>query len=369
MSDESKKPVELSVQEAAMLACPSRPLIDIRTVTEQQAGIPSGAISLAPEDLLDKLKSNAKMAESGGYLLCAEGIRSRELAERLSELGINSFSSVSGGFKAWVEAGLPTGYPQGLDANQAERYARHLVMPQVGPQGQRLLLESRILLVGLGGLNSPAALYLAAAGVGTLGLVDDEAVERSNLQRQVIHQESGIGKLKTESAANAIAALNPELELQIFNHRIDETNAESRLRGWDVVVDGTDNFPARYALNTACVKLGIPLVYGAVMRFQGQVSVFWPGAPEHDGDEAPPCFQCMVPVAPSAQDAPGCSVAGVLGVLPGIVGTLQANEALKLVLGLGRPLTGRLLMFDALQMDFRQAAVRNRPGCPACGRN
>lgn len=367
MSDTSKTIVEVSVEDAARLACPSRPLIDIRSGTERQTGIPGGAISLAPEDLLDKLETDAGLAENGAYLLCAEGVRSRELLETLSARGINTFSNVSGGFKAWVKAGLPTGYPQGLDATQAERYARHLVMPQVGPEGQRKLLDSRILLAGLGGLNSPAALYLAAAGVGTLGLIDDDEVELSNLQRQVVHHQSRIGQTKTGSAAESISGLNPEIELQIFNQRVDDSNAESLVAGWDVVIDGTDNFPARYALNDACVKQGIPLVYGAVMRFQGQVSVFWPGAPRQQANSTPPCFRCMLPDAPSARDTPGCAVAGVLGVLPGIVGTLQASEALKLVLGIGRPLTGRLLMFDALLMDFRQAAVKSRPGCPACG--
>ena len=349
------------------MACPLKPLFDIRTLPERQVGTPRGAINLSAEELQDEIYSDSGRKEAGGYILCAEGVRSLALVKRLADLGINGFFSVTGGFKAWLDAGLPTGYPQGLNATQVDRYARHLVMPQVGPEGQRKLLESRILLVGLGGLNSPAALYLAAAGVGTLGLVDNEMVERSNLQRQVVHRESRIGQLKTESAADSLGSLNPDIDIRIFNQRVDSSNAKSLVEGWDVVIDGTDNFPARYALNDACIRHGVPLVYGAVMRFQGQVSVFWPGAPGHAPDEAPPCFRCMVPEAPLPRDTPGCAVAGVLGVLPGIVGTLQANEALKLILRIGRVLTGRLLMFDALVMDFRQASVKRKPSCPGCG--
>ena len=366
MSDRRPTAIEVTVKEAASMVCPTRPLIDIRSPLERQVGVPRGAVFIDAEDFLASLQLSQAAAE-GGYILCAEGVRSRQLIEQLAEQGIQTFHSVAGGFRAWVEAGLPTGYPQGLNARQAERYARHLVMPQVGPEGQRKLLKSRVLLVGLGGLNSPAALYLAAAGVGTLGLVDNDKVDRSNLQRQVAHGESRIGQLKTESAAQSIAELNPDIEIQLFNQKVDAGNAETLVGGWDVVIDGTDNFPARYALNDACVQHGIPLVYGAVMRFQGQVSVFWPGAPGQATGETPPCFRCMVPQAPSAQDTPGCAVAGVLGVLPGIVGALQANEALKLALGIGQPLTGRLLMFDALVMDFRQARVKRLPACPACG--
>jgi molybdopterin/thiamine biosynthesis adenylyltransferase len=302
----------------------------------------------------------------GGYILCAEGVRSRKLVEQLRAGGMDSYFSVAGGFSAWTQAGLPTDYPDGLDASQAERYARHLVMPQVGPEGQQKLLRSRVLLVGLGGLNSPVALYLAAAGVGRLGLLDDDTVERNNLQRQVVHREDRIGRLKTESAAESILALNPDVDCRIFNQRLDAGNAGKLVEDWDVVIDGSDNFPARYALNDACVKRGIPLVYGAVMRFQGQVSVFWPQAPGHAPGNRPPCFRCMLPREPSEQDAPSCAVAGVLGVLPGIVGTLQANEALKVILAIGEPLIGRLLMFDALLMDFRQARVKPVPDCPAC---
>ena len=366
MNDRNIIAVELPVHEAAALVCPDRPLIDIRSALERQTGVPSGAISIDAEAFL---RSGPGEAPASGFILCAEGVRSRQLVEQLRERGIDTFFSVAGGFRAWTQAGLPTGYPQGLDAVQAERYARHLVMPQVGPEGQRKLLRSRVLLVGLGGLNSPVALYLAAAGVGRLGLVDDDRVERNNLQRQVVHAENRIGQLKTESTSKSINALNPDVDCRIFNQRLEANNADKLVNGWDVVIDGSDNFPTRYALNDACVKHGVPLVYGAVMRFQGQVSVFWPNAPGQAPDNRPPCFRCMTPQAPSAQDTPGCAVAGVLGVLPAIVGTLQATEALKLMLAIGQPLIGRLLMFDALQMDFREARVKRVPDCPSCSAN
>lgn len=369
MNDRSTIDIELPVHEVAGLACPTRPLIDIRSSRERQVGVPSGALSLAGQEFLQELRNNPQMAEAGGYILCAEGVRSREIVEQLRTRGIDTFFSVAGGFRAWTEAGLPTGYPQGLDATQADRYARHLVMPQVGPEGQHRLLQSRILLVGLGGLNSPVALYLAAAGVGRLGLVDDDRVERNNLQRQVVHGESRIGQLKTDSTAESIRALNPDTDCRIFNQRLDAGNAEVLVRDWDVVIDGSDNFPARYALNQACVKQAIPLVYGAVMRFQGQVSVFWPDAPGYPKGARPPCFKCLLPQAPSERDTPSCSDAGVLGILPGIVGTLQATEALKLALAIGEPLVGRLLMFDALLMDFREAGIKRMPECPVCSQN
>jgi len=308
-------------------------------------------------------------AGAGGFLMCAEGVRSLAAARRLRNQGFTAYQSVTGGFLAWQRAGLPVGYPDGFDASSAQRYARHLVMPQVGPAGQHRLLRSRMLLVGLGGLNAPAALYLAAAGVGRLGLVDPDRVERSNLQRQVVHAESTLGRNKAVSAQARIRDLNPDIETVVIERRIEAENAAEVLAGWDIVIDGTDNFPARYALNEACVRLGVPLVYGAVMRFQGQVSVFWPARPapsEASPDGPAPCFRCLFPQPPAAADAPGCAEAGVLGVLPGIVGTLQASEALKLALGIGQPLVGRLLMLDALNMEFRQARIAADPECPAC---
>lgn len=365
MSKETDRNIEVSVEEAARLFCAVKPLIDIRTALEMKMGVPAGATAMTADEVLSKYSGSGEKAGQGAYILCAVGVSSLTLVQQLRSRGLNGFYNVAGGFHAWTEAGLPTGYPRGLSAEQADRYSRHLVIPQVGPEGQRKLLASRMLLVGLGGLNAPVALYLAAAGVGTLGLVDDDSVERSNLQRQVIHVDSRIGEKKIRSAATSIQALNPEVAIEVFDQRVDEANAVSLIQGWDIVIDGTDNFPARYVLNEACLRHRVPLVYGGVMRFQGQVSVFWPGG--SSPGESWPCFQCAFPQAPAAADVPSCAQAGVLGVLPGITGTLQANEALKLALGIGQPLTNRLLMFDALNMDFRQATLKSRPDCPACG--
>lgn len=361
--------LEVSVAEAASLACPSRPLIDLRDARERQVGVPRGAAVMTLEEVLEHCRRTGSEGDPRGYLLCAEGVRSLDAVHALRREGFDGFLSVAGGFQAWQDAGLPVGYPEGFDAASAQRYARQLVMPQVGAEGQRKLMRTSILLAGLGGLNAPTALYLAAAGVGRLGLVDPDHVERSNLQRQIVHAESTLGQNKALSAQERIRDLNPDVETVVVERRIDAANARDLAAGWDIVVDGTDNFPARYALNEACVRLGIPLVYGAVMRFQGQVSVFWPGRPEPQA-ESPvaqaPCFRCMLPDPPSAADAPSCAEAGVLGVLPGIVGTLQAGEALKLALGIGQPLVGRLLMLDALGMEFRQARIAADPDCPVC---
>lgn len=356
MSNGKHPILEISATEAAATNLPDTPLIDIRTAVERQAGTPAGALPANAEELLGQCRSMGGGKRISGFIMCVEGVRSLQLVKQLHAEGFTGLRSVEGGFLAWQAAGLPLS-PAVLGKEQGQRYARHLVMPQVGPDGQRKLLDSSVLLAGLGGLNSPAALYLAAAGVGSLGLLDDDRVERSNLQRQIIHGEASLGKSKPHSASQRIADLNPDIATVIIKQRLDENNAEELLQGWDVVIDGTDNFPARYALNDACTRLSIPLVYGAVMRFQGQVSVFNGG----------PCFRCLMPLSPPEQDIPGCSEAGVLGVMPGIVGTLQASEAIKLLLGLGRPLSGRLLMIDALNMEFRETRIRRNPDCPTCG--
>jgi molybdopterin/thiamine biosynthesis adenylyltransferase/rhodanese-related sulfurtransferase len=365
MKQRTRPPLEIAPEEAASLACPDRPLIDIREPAERLQGVPTGAVLLTVDELLEGCRGADSASGTGGFVLCAEGVRSLEAVRRTRSEGVTGYRSVTGGFDAWRDAGLPVGYPEGFDAVSAQRYARHLVMPQVGAAGQRRLLRTRVLLAGLGGLNAPAALYLAAAGVGRLGLADPDRVERSNLQRQVIHAESTLGKNKALSAQARLLDLNPDVETVLIEQRIDRNNAEQLVADWDIVVDGTDNFPARYALNEACVRLGKPLVYGAVMRFQGQVSVFWPARPEGEVGAAP-CFRCLFPQAPAAVDAPSCAEAGVLGVLPGIVGTLQASEALKLALGIGQSLTGRLLLIDALNLEFRQARIAADPDCAVC---
>lgn len=363
MDDHLQRPREISAGLACENACPEHPVIDIRKAHERIAGTPVGAVFIEADELLARCFADECFASKGGAILCAEGVRSLKLVDDLHHRGFNRFSSVAGGMLAWLAAGLPAVQPEDFNPEQTERYARHLVMPQVGLEGQRKLRQSRVLLAGLGGLNSPAAMYLAAAGVGTLGLLDNDRVERSNLQRQLIHGESSLGSPKTESAASRLADINPDTRLELINARVDKENATDRVRGWDVVVDGTDNFPARYALTDACAQLGIPLVYGAVMRFQGQVSVFDPAR-----DEQSPCFRCLMPEAPVAGATPSCSEAGVLGVMPGIIGTLQAAEALKLLLGVGQVLTGQLLLVDTLTMEFRRMRIPRKAGCATCGR-
>lgn len=355
--------VEISAHEAARLGGPQMPILDIRSQAERATGFARGSQCYEPDALIARAVGLEREALHAGLVMCAAGVRSRALVMELRRRGLDGFYSVTGGFAAWRAAGLPAQYPAGIDARRSERYARHLVMPQVGPAGQLKLLQSRMLLVGLGGLNSPAALYLAAAGVGTLGLVDNDTVERSNLQRQVIHCEAALGSAKVDSAATRLGQLNPDVRIERFNLRVDEDNAADLVEGWDIVLDGADNFPTRYALNAACLQHHVPLVYGAVMRFQGQVSVFDP-RPE----SAPqPCFRCLFAAAPPVADAPACSAAGVLGVMPGVIGILQACEALKLALGIGRPLTGRLLMVDILNMDFLETRLQPDPACLACG--
>ena len=247
----------------------------------------------------------------------------------------------------------------GLTPEEALRYHRQIILPQVGPEGQELLKQASILLIGAGGLGSPAALYLAAAGVGRLGVVDADVVELSNLQRQVLHDTPSVGRSKTESARRRLARINPDVQVEDYPVRLDSGNALDILRGWDLVVDGTDNFPTRYLVNDACVMLGKPFVYGAIFRFEGQAAVF-----AHDGG---PCYRCLFRDPPPPEMVPSCSEAGVLGVLPGVIGTIQAAEAVKLALGIGRPLIGRLLLFDALEMEFREVEVRRDPECVACG--
>jgi molybdopterin/thiamine biosynthesis adenylyltransferase/rhodanese-related sulfurtransferase len=359
MKPSRPEPLEISVQEARRA---SRPILDIRSPAERRVGEAPGALLLAADDILAACAADPGFARRGGYVLCVEGVSSLALVERLRSLGHDRFRSVHGGMSAWLAAGLPRAGDDGLAPQQADRYARHLVLPEVGREGQRRLSGARVLLAGLGGLGSPAALYLAAAGVGTLGLLDDDRVARSNLQRQVLHADGAVGRPKTRSAAERLRENNPDVRTETIDRRLDADNAPELVRGWDLVLDGTDNFAARYALNDACVAARIPLVYGAVMRFQGQVSVFHPAS----GPDAP-CFRCLAPREPAEGAAPSCAEAGVLGVLPGIVGTLQAAEALKLLLGIGRPLTGRILLVDALDMQFREMRLARRANCPACG--
>lgn len=335
-------------------------LIDVREDGERASGTPVGAVGLSRGFL--ELRIEQIEADRGRpvLVLCGSGQRSLLAAEALQRMGYTQVSSVAGGFQRWKAEGLPVA-TGALDSDAAERYARQLQLPQVGEAGQAKLGAARVALLGAGGLGAPAALYLAAAGVGQLTLIDDDRVERSNLHRQVIHADARVGMLKTESAQMALLALNPRACVELRNERLQADNVERLLAGHDLIIDGADNFPARYLVAAASRRLGLPMVYGAVERFTGQVSVFDPRRADS------PCYRCLFPEPPAAADAPNCSEAGVLGVLPGIVGLLQATEALKLILAMGEPLVGRLLHFDALAMRFRETRLPRDPGCPGCG--
>jgi molybdopterin/thiamine biosynthesis adenylyltransferase/rhodanese-related sulfurtransferase len=349
-------------------------LVDVREPEELPAGMPEGAISLPLSRIeaeagacLRELAGEHALAGGGCLLLiCGSGRRSLRAAEALLGAGLADAASIAGGMQAWNAAGLPKQAPAGTDPAEAdflERYSRHLRLPQVGREGQEKLLRSRIVLVGAGGLGSPAAFYLAAAGVGRLRLVDHDRVDRSNLQRQILHRDDGIGELKVDSAARALSALNPGIRIETVPERLSADNVVSLIADADVVIDGTDNFPARYLLNDACLLAGKPLLYGAVHRFEGQVSLFDAGRRRGEA----PCYRCLFPEPPTAEEAPNCAEAGVLGVLPGVIGLLQATEAIKLLLGIGDSLAGRLLHFDALGMRFRETRLKADPDCPTCG--
>jgi len=335
-------------------------LLDVREDGERAAGLPEGAIGLARAEIPSRIRDLVADPSREILTICASGRRSLLAAETLRELGYKNVASVRGGMSRWLAEGLPVACSE-LDADAAKRYARHLVLPEVGVAGQQKLRNARVALIGAGGLGSPAALYLAAAGVGRLTLIDDDHVDRSNLQRQVLHADARIGMPKTESARLTLAALNPSVRLELHEARVQAANVEGLVRGHDVIIDGADNFPVRYLLSAASRQLKIPLVYGAVHRFTGQVSVFDPRRSDS------PCYRCLFPEPPSAAEAPNCSEAGVLGVLPGVIGLLQATEAIKLVLGVGETLAGRLLCYDALATRFRELKLPRDPECPGCG--
>ena len=332
-------------------------LIDVRESEEFAAGKIPGAVSIPRGFLELRIEEKAKRDELL-ILYCAGGTRSALAAKTLREMGYENVASMAGGYNRWSDSGFPVEKPFVLTNEQKERYRRHLVIPEVGEEGQAKLLRSKVLLMGAGGLGSPAALYLAAAGVGTLGVVDMDVVDLSNLQRQVIHTQDRAGKPKTESARMTIQALNPDVKVVPFQERLTSQNVLRVLEGFDMVIDGGDNFPTRYLLNDACVVLNKPNIHGSIYRFEGQVTTFLP--------RQGPCYRCLYPMPPPAEMAPSCAEAGVLGVLPGIIGLLQANEAIKLILGVGEPLVGRLLTFDALETRFSELRLRRDPSCPVC---
>ena len=347
---------EVDVAAAAALLDAGAQLIDVREPDETSAGTIAGAL-IIPRGMLE-LQIEGKVADTAQTLvvMCAGGTRSALAAQTLASMGFTSVVSLAGGFNAWKDAGLPWGDDGSLSMEQRARYGRHLNLPEIGEAGQLRLLDSKVLLLGAGGLGSPAALYLAAAGVGTIGIVDMDVVDASNLQRQVIHNLDRLGQKKVDSAAESIRRLNPDVTVVSHPVRLDASNVLEIINGYDVIVDGADNFPARYVLNDASVKLGIPVVHGSIFRFEGQVTVFDP--------MSGPTYRDMLPVPPSAEQAPNCAVAGVLGVLPGIVGSIQAVEAIKLLVGLGDPLVGRLLIFDALDMAFSEYVLAVSPDNP-----
>jgi sulfur-carrier protein adenylyltransferase/sulfurtransferase len=336
--------------------------IDVREVEEWGAGHIPGAKHVPKSYLESRIEGAVPDRSQHVILYCASGNRSAWAARTLIEdLGYEHVESMTGGFTLWKDRDYDVELPRTLTAEQRDRYSRHLLLPEVGIEGQQKLLDAKVLLLGAGGLGSPAALYLAAAGVGTLGIVDNDEVDVSNLQRQVIHSTDRIGVPKVDSAEATIASLNPDVKVQKYNVRLGPENIMEILRGYDIVVDGLDNFPTRYLLNDASVRLGIPVVSAAILGFEGQLSVFKP----YDG----PCYRCLFPVPPPAELAPSCGANGVLGVLPGTMGLLQATEVIKLILGVGDPLIGRLLMYDALAATVTEVKVRRDPDCPICSRH
>ncbi len=334
-------------------------LVDVRERHEWNEGYIPGAVHVPRGHLESKIEEVVPDKSKKVVLYCAGGTRSLMAGNTLRQMGYDDVVSMAGGFGQWKGSGYRFVQPQTLTEAQTRRYSRHLLVPEVGEDGQVKLLSSKVLLIGAGGLGSPAALYLAAAGVGTLGIIDADVVDDSNLQRQIIHTTARIGEYKAESARTAIAALNPDVKVKTYIERLDETNVQQLVDEYDVIVDGTDNFPTRYLLNDAAVIANKPVVHGSVFRFEGQITVLKP----YDG----PCYRCLYPEPPPPALAPSCAEAGVLGVLPGIIGLLQATETIKLLLGIGEPLVGRLSTYDALAGEFNELRLFRDPNCPACG--
>ncbi|MBP6796662.1 MAG: molybdopterin-synthase adenylyltransferase MoeB [Luteimonas sp.] len=354
---------EITPREAGQRLARGALLIDVREDHERELGMAEGAVGVARDELERTPHQYIADQMAEVLLICQSGGRSMLAVEQLQRLGYPNVVSVRGGTSMWQAEGLPLTRPAGqVDTDFHERYSRHLKLPEIGAKGQRRLEAATAVVVGAGGLGSPAAFYLAAAGVGRLRIVDDDVVDRSNLQRQILHADADTGLPKVDSAETRLSALNPRVDIEPVRERMTSDNVERLLLDADVVVDGADNFPVRYLLNDACVQLHKPLVYGAVHRFEGQVSVFDAGRQRGRA----PCYRCLFPEPPPTDAAPNCSEVGVLGVLPGVIGLLQATEATKLLLGLGEPLTGRLLHFDALSMRFRETRLAPDPDCPVC---
>ncbi|MCA9585066.1 MAG: molybdopterin-synthase adenylyltransferase MoeB [Myxococcales bacterium] len=343
-------------------------LLDVREKEEFRAGYIPGAISLPRGFLEIQVEGRVPDKKKKVVAYCAGGTRSALAAKTLADLGYENVETANPGFVRWKDLGFPIEKPPSLTDAQRDRYSRHLLLPEVGEVGQAKLLASKVLLIGAGGLGSPSALYLAAAGVGTLGLVDADVVDASNLQRQILHATSRVGEPKVDSAAATLKDLNPDVNVIGYKERLTSANVDRLFGDYDVIVDGTDNFPTRYLVNDASVFLGKPVVHGSIFRFDGQLTTFVPeSAAKKLGIAAGPCYRCLYPEPPPPHLAPSCQEAGVLGILPGIIGVAQATEAIKLLLGKGDPLVGRLLTYDSLKMKFRELKLRRDPSCPVCG--
>ena len=335
--------------------------LDVREPDEYEQGAIPGAVHIPRGHLEFQVEGRLLNKDEPVVVYCAGGARSAFAAKTLQEIGFTNVVSVIGGFNRWKDEGLTWTTPKTLTPDQRNRYQRHLLLPEVGEKGQQRLLESKVLMLGAGGLGSPSSLYLAAAGVGNIGIIDMDVVDASNIQRQILHNLDRVGERKVDSAKKSLTALNPDLNVATYDVRLGADNILDIIDGYDIIVDGTDNFPTRYLVNDAALLKKIPVVHGSIFRFEGQVTIFDP----YNG----PCYRCMIPEPPPAELAPSCAEAGVLGVLPGIVGSIQALETLKMLLNLGETLVGRLLAFDALEESFRTFKVRRDPACPACGEN
>ncbi|HEU0032511.1 MAG TPA: molybdopterin-synthase adenylyltransferase MoeB [Kofleriaceae bacterium] len=338
---------------------PQPVLIDVREADEHAQGMIANTIHIPRGYLELRIERAVPQRETPVVVYCASGTRSVLAARSLGELGYTNVRSLSGGFTGWKRAGLPWQQPLALRPDQEARYSRHTLIPEVGVGGQLKLLAAKVLCIGAGGLGSPSSMYLAAAGIGTIGVIDDDAVDASNLQRQILHSTDRIGTPKVDSAEATLVGLNPDVKVDKHRTRITSDNALALIAPYDVIIDGADNFATRYLVNDCALRLGKPVVHASIFRFEGQITVF-PAA-------GSPCYRCLYPQPPPAEEAPSCAEAGVLGVLPGIMGVLQATEAIKLVLGLGTTLAGRLLCYDALATKFRELKLRRDPKCPTCG--
>jgi len=354
LSQAKAKIREVDTAEAeTMLEQPGVVLLDVREPDEFEQGALPGAVHIPRGQLESGIEGRIPKRDTPIVIQCAGGVRSAFAADTLQQLGYTDVVSMDGGFNKWKDEGRAWAAPRTLDPAQRNRYQRHLLLPEVGEEGQLKLLDAKVLLLGAGGLGSPAALYLAAAGVGTLGIVDMDVVDESNLQRQILHNLDRVGDRKVDSAKKTLTALNPDVNVVTYDMRLDASNIEEVIAGYDVIVDGADNFPIRFMLNDASVKLGIPVVHGSIFRFEGQMTVFDP--------KNGPTYRDMIPEPPPAELAPSCAEAGVLGVLPGIIGSVQALEAIKIILGYGNTLAGRLLTFDAAEMEFREYKLHVDP--------